>query len=100
MGLPDSLEAAQEAARCAQEGSYKLSRSVDAMRAALETIVIAEVDNRTGRLVTPDDLRGIARAALDEYSRISGQSWKRHKLVGSWAGGTGNKPVHESEISG
>jgi hypothetical protein len=66
---------------------------------ALETILIAEVDHATGRATTTQDLRGIAIAALDEYSRISGQSWKRHKLIGNWAGGTGNKPVHEREMA-
>jgi hypothetical protein len=100
LGLPDPLEAAQEAARLAQEGSLKLSRAVDALRATLETIVIAEVDNSTGMPTTTRDLRGIAIAGLNEYSRISGQSWKRHKLVGNWAGGTGNKPVHEREMEG
>lgn len=99
LGLPDELEAARECARLAQEGSHKLSRSVDALRQALEVIVIAEVDNRTGQLVTTRDLKGLAIAALDEYSRITGQSWKRHKLIGSWAGGTGNKPVHENQMS-
>lgn len=86
LGLPDPLEAAQEAARLAQEGNVKLSRSVDAMRLALETIVIAELDNRTGLPTTTRDLRGIAVTGLDAYSQISGQSWKRHKIVGNWAG--------------
>lgn len=98
LGLPDPLEAAQEAARLAQEGSLKLSRSVDALRIALETIVMAEVDNQTHMPVTTRDLRGIATSGLNAYSQISGQSWKRHKLVGSWAGGTGNAPVHERDM--
>jgi len=86
IGLPDPLEAAQEAARLAQEGSLKLARSVDALRTALETIVIAEMDMRTGQPTTTKDLRGIAIEGLNAYSQISGQSWKRHKLIGSWAG--------------
>ena len=86
LGLPDPLEAAQEAARLAQEGNLKLSRSVDALRTALETIVIAEVDNTTGLPTTTKDLRGIAVAGLNAYSQVSGQSWKRHKIIGNWAG--------------
>jgi hypothetical protein len=98
IGLPDPLEAALEAQRLAQEGNVKLSRSVDALRSACELVVSAEQDYTTGRPVSVQDLKGIVVAALDEYSRISGQSWKRHKLVGNWAGSTGNKPVHESEM--
>lgn len=86
IGLPDALEAAQEVARNAQEGNLKLARSVDALRTALETIVIAEMDRRTGLPTTTKDLRGIAMAGLDAYSQVSGQSWKRHKLIGNWAG--------------
>ena len=99
LGLPDSLEAAQEAARLAQEGSYKLSRAVDVLRTALETIAGAEWDNQRNAPVTPKDLRELAVNGLDAYSQISGQNWKRAKLVGNWAGGTGNKPVHESEMT-
>lgn len=98
IGLPDPLEAAQEAARLAQDGSLKLSRAVEALRTALETIVVAEIDRSTGRPTTTVDLRGIAVAGLDAYSQISGQSWKRHKLIGNWAGGTGNAPVHEKDM--
>jgi hypothetical protein len=86
LGLPDALAAAQEEARHAKEGALKLSRAIDALRTGLETIVIAEVDNRTGLPTTTKDLRGIAVEALNAYSRVSGQSWKRHKLIGSWAG--------------
>lgn len=99
IGLPDPLEAALESQRLAQEGNVKLSRSVDALRTACETVLTAEIDNTTGRAVTVADLKGIVTAGLNEYSRISGQSWKRHKLVGNWAGSTGNKPVHESEMT-
>ncbi len=98
LGLPDELEAAQEAARLAQEGNLKLSRSVDVMRTALETILQAEVDNRTGRPVTTKDLKELATEGLDAYSQITGQSWKRHKLIGNRAGGTGNAPVHERDM--
>lgn len=86
LGVPDPLTAAREAAAHAQEGSLKLSRSVDVMRVALELIVSAEMDLQTGHPVTIRDLKGIATGALDEYSRISGQSWKRHKLIGDRSG--------------
>jgi hypothetical protein len=94
----DPLEQAQEAARLAQEGSYKLSKAVDVLRATLETIVQAEVDRKTGLRVNTQDLRGIAVSGLDEYSVISGQNWRRSKLLGNWAGGTGNTPVHERDM--
>lgn len=99
IGLPDALEAAQESCRLAQEGNLKLSTAVDYLRTALETIVIAEVDRTTGRPTTTRDLRGIAIEGLNAYSQLSGQNWKRHKLVGNWAGTTGNAPVHERDIS-
>jgi hypothetical protein len=86
LGLPDPLEAAQEACRAAQEGNVKLARAVDVMRQALELIVIAEMDRATGRAVTERDLRSFAMEALDKYSALTGQSWKRHKIIGSWAG--------------
>ena len=86
IGLPDPLEAAQEEARHAKEGALKLSRAIDAMRGALETIVVAEVDLKTNLPVTAVQLRSLAVEGLNEYSRISGQSWRRHKLIGSWAG--------------
>lgn len=86
LGLPDPLEAAQEGERLAKEGNLKLSRAVDALRTALETIVIAEVDRTTGLPTTTRDLRQIAMSGLDAYSQVSGQSWKRHKLIGNWAG--------------
>lgn len=82
----DPLEASQEEARHAKEGNLKLQRAVDTLRTALETIVVAERDNRTGLPTTTQDLRGIAVAGLEEYSRLTGQSWRRHKLVGNWAG--------------
>ncbi len=86
LGLPNPLEAAQEAARNAQEGNLKLARAVDALRSALETIVVAEWDNTTNSPVTAKDLRGMAVEGLDAYSRLTGQNWKRHKLIGNWAG--------------
>jgi hypothetical protein len=100
LGLPDSLEAAQESARLAQEGNLKLTRAVDALRTALETIVAAEWDHRMNAPVTPKDLRELASNGLDTYSQLTGQNWRlpKNKLQGSWAGGTGNKPVHESEM--
>jgi hypothetical protein len=82
----DPLVAAQEEARHAKEGGLKLSRSIDVMRVALETILIAEVDNKTRLPVTTKDLKGIAVEALNEYSKLTGQSWRRHPIIGSWAG--------------
>lgn len=94
----DALEAAQETARQWQEGSHKLSRAVDALRSGLETIVQAEFDHHTKLPVTAKDLRDLAVATLDAYSQVSGQNWRRAKLVGSFVGGTGNAPVHESQM--
>lgn len=82
----DPVAAELEAGRNAMEGNRKLSMAVDGMRTALETIVIAEMDNATGVPVTLRDLKSIATQALDEYSRMTGQSWRRHKIIGSWAG--------------
>lgn len=98
LGLPDPLEAAQECARLAQEGNHRLAQAVDALRTALEVIVIAEYDRTTGQPTTTKDLRGIAVDGLNAYSAISGQSWKKHKLVGNWAGGTGNAAVTERDL--
>lgn len=84
----NELEAAQEACRHAQEGNTKLARSVDALRQGLETIVIAEVDNKTGLPVTALELRKLAALTLDAYSALTGQSWRnpRNKIVTSRAG--------------
>ena len=79
LGHPDALAAAQEACRHAQDGNVKLSRAVDTMRVALETIVVAEIDNTTGLPVSAADLRGLALKALETYSRLTGQSWRSTK---------------------
>lgn len=86
MGRVDPLYAAQEAARCAQDGNLKLAKAVDVMRAALETIISAEWDHEAGRAVSPQDLRNIALSAMNEYSGLTGQNWRRAKLIGSYAG--------------
>jgi len=86
LGLPDPLLAAQEEALHAKEGNHKLGLAVDALRTGLETIAIAEMDLRTKLPVTTAQLRGLAVEALNAYSQVSGQSWRRHKLIGSWAG--------------
>lgn len=78
----DPLEAAQEAARHAQEGNRKLALAVDAMRSALETIAVAEIDRATGLPVTARDLRQLATEGLDAYSALTGQNWRRVKLTG------------------
>lgn len=82
----DPLAASQEAAAHAQEGNVKLSRAVDILRGALETVVMAEMNLKTQLPTTTEELRGIAIEGLSAYSRLTGQSWKRHKLIGSWAG--------------
>lgn len=86
MGHLDPLEAAQETARNAQEGNLKLARAVDALRSGLETISIAEVDNTTGLPVSARDLRLLAVSALDAYSKLTGQNWRRHKIIDSRVG--------------
>lgn len=82
----DPLEAAQEAQRHAQEGNLKLARAVDVLRTSLETIIQADWDHVANRACSAGDLRQIALRAMDEYSSISGQSWRKHKLIGSRAG--------------
>lgn len=90
LGLPDALGAAQEAARLAQEGNTKLARAVDVMRMALELIVTTSqpgmFDRQTGRPVSTQDLGNMALEALNAYSALTGQSWKRHKIIGSYVG--------------
>jgi hypothetical protein len=86
LGHLDPLTAAQETARNAQEGNLKLARAVDALRTGLETISVAEIDNTTGLPVTAQELRILAVSALDAYSALTGQSWRRHKIVNSRAG--------------
>ena len=84
--LPDPREAAQEVARLAQEGNRKFCLAVDALRGALETIVIAEMDHHTGRPVTAQDLRAIALGGLDSYSALTGQNWRKAKIIGDRSG--------------
>lgn len=86
MGHLDPLEAAQETARNAQEGNLKLARAVDALRAGLEEISVAEIDNATGLPVSARDLRLLAVSTLDAYSKLTGQNWRRHKIIESRAG--------------
>jgi hypothetical protein len=86
LGLPDPLDAAREALTHAQEGALKLQKAVDTLRTTLETIVTAEMDNHTGLPVTALELRKLAVGGLDAYSAISGQSWRRHKLIGDRSG--------------
>lgn len=91
----DPLAAAQEAAAHAQEGNVKLARAVDILRGALETVVMAEMNLKTQQPTTTDELRGIAIEGLTAYSRLTGQNWKRHKLIGSWAGDRNLSNVEE-----
>lgn len=62
----EPLAAAQEAARNAQEGSVKLSRSIDECRKVLQMIASAEWDNERNRPVLAEDLRKMAQAFLSE----------------------------------
>lgn len=82
----DPYEQAREAARLAQEGNLKLCRAVEVLREAMELAIMAEVDNTTGQMVTPKQLREILTVGLDEYSRLTHQSWRRNKIVHSRAG--------------
>jgi hypothetical protein len=77
----DPLEAALESARNAQEGNVKLARAVEALREGLETVVNAEWDHTENRAVTPRELREIAITALDAYTALVGQSWRRNPIV-------------------
>ena len=86
IGLPDPLEAARETARHMAEGNRKLAVSVDALRQALENIARAEWDHQTNSPVGPTELRALAVAGLDAYSKLIGQDWRRNPLVGSRAG--------------
>lgn len=82
----DPMEQAREAARLAQEGNLKLCRAVEVLREAMELAIMAEVDNTTGQMVTPKQLREILVTGLDEYSRLTHQSWRRNKIVHTRAG--------------
>lgn len=83
--------AALEAEAHAQEGNRKLCMVVDVLRCGLETIVIAEMDNTTGLPTTALDLRKLAVEALNAYSAITGQSWRRAKLTGPTRAGDRNQ---------
>ncbi len=86
IGLPDEREASREEIALAKEGNLKLQRAIEALRATLETIVVAEFDHHRETRVSAQELRTMAREGLNEYSRLTGQNWQRHKLVGSRAG--------------
>ncbi len=88
LGLPDPLEAAREAAHNFAEGNRKLSLAVDALRTGLELVANAEWDHDQGRPVSPQELRAMAVAALNAYSQVSGQNWRRHPIIGNRAGDT------------
>lgn len=82
----DPMEQAREAGRLAQEGNLKLCRAVEVLREAMELAIMAEVDNTTGQMVTPKQLREILTVGLDEYSRLTHQSWRRNKIIHTRAG--------------
>lgn len=90
LGHLDPLQAAQDAARNAQEGNLKLAKAVEVLRLAHETICIAEIDTQTGLPVSTTDLRALSVEALDAYSAICGQSWRRAKLTGTSRAGDRN----------
>src|SRR5271170_8393623 len=87
----DPNAAAIEAEAHAMEGNRKLCMAVDALRSGLETIVIAEMDRLTGLPTTPTDLRKLAVEALNAYSAITGQNWRRVKLSGPTRAGDRNQ---------
>ena len=82
----DPAVAYRQAAEAAQEGNVKLARACDILREGLQTLVIAERDNLTGLMVSAEELREIARATLDAFSRFSGQDWRRVRVVHTRAG--------------
>lgn len=100
IGVPDSLDAAMETARCAQEGAYKLQKAVDALRTGLETISVAEFDHEQRIPVSSSQLRAMAVATLDEYSRLVGQNWRKHPLIGNRAGDRNDSDYNESGHGG
>jgi hypothetical protein len=87
----DPFAAQAEADAHFAEGNRKLTMAVDALRSGLETIVIAEVDRMTGLPTTALDLRKLAVEALDSYSQITGQNWRRAKLTGPTRAGDRNR---------
>jgi hypothetical protein len=99
LGLPDPLEAALEEALHFKEGNRKLALAVEALREGLELITVAEWDHRLNRPVSIDDQRRIAIGALDAYSAIVGQSWRRHRLSGPTRAGDRTLPENlEKEL--
>lgn len=100
IGLPNALEAALEEARHAKEGALRLQRAIDTLRAGLETIVVAEFDHETQLPVSAQQLRQMACATLDEYSRATGQSWRKHKLTGSSRAGDRSEAEYNSQGHG
>ena len=87
----DPQAAAREVEAHAQEGNRKLCMAVDTLRSGLETIVRAEVDNLTGLPTSTVDLRKLAVEALEAYSQITGQNWRRNKLTGPTRAGDRNQ---------
>jgi hypothetical protein len=86
LGVPDSLDAARETARHMAEGNRKLCLAVEGLRKGLEVIAHAEWDATTQKPVGPRELRALAVEALDAYSELTGQNWRRNPLIGSRAG--------------
>jgi hypothetical protein len=86
IGVPDPYEAYLEELMHAKEGNLKLQHAIEVLRSTLETIVVAEFDNRSQLPVSAQELRTMAAEGLNEYSRLTGQNWRRHKLIGSRVG--------------
>ena len=86
LGLPDPLEAARAEAVAAKAGNLKLQAAIDVMRTTLETLVLMEWDRTEDRPVTADELRKAAIAGLNQYSELTGQNWRRAKLIGDRSG--------------
>jgi hypothetical protein len=92
----DPLEAAQAAARNAQEGNVKLARVIDALREGLEVIAVAEWDHQRNSPVAPSELRAMAIGALDRMSSITGQGWRRNPIVKTRVG---DKSISAAELA-
>jgi hypothetical protein len=86
IGLPDPIEVLREREKSATEGNRKLTLAVDCLRKCLENIAVAEIDLQTGAAVGAAQLRELAVNGLNHYSSISGQSWRRHRVIDTRAG--------------
>jgi hypothetical protein len=104
----DPVQQALEAGRHAIEGNRKLTLAIDALREAVQEIVYAEMDYtvKPPRPMTSVDLRRLAAEALDVYSSMTGQDWRkpRNQVVKTRAGRAdgdlkkGDRSVNANEL--